>query len=200
VKKRLKASERRASILAVAKVLFADKGYNGVAVDEIARRLGVSPAVLYQHFPSKEVLYEEVLNQISTDRESYIEAALNGPDDFGSVLERMAQVFAERLTQDSDYLRMEMQAALENASLAMRLFENRWKSFTDFIEFYIKEYHQQGKLRQINPEMASLFYQGALREVLYNKIILKSDRYRRYSVVELVKHITQLFLYSIGYE
>ncbi|MBI5040722.1 MAG: TetR family transcriptional regulator [Gammaproteobacteria bacterium] len=34
--KRLHASERRASILAVAKVLFADKGYHGVSVDEIA--------------------------------------------------------------------------------------------------------------------------------------------------------------------
>ncbi|MFV1985397.1 MAG: TetR/AcrR family transcriptional regulator, partial [Thiohalomonadales bacterium] len=45
--KRLKPAERRASILAVSKVLFADSGYHGVSVDEIAKRLGVSPAVLY---------------------------------------------------------------------------------------------------------------------------------------------------------
>ena len=44
--KRMKAAERRASIMAVAKVLFADKGYHGVSVDELARRVGVSPAVL----------------------------------------------------------------------------------------------------------------------------------------------------------
>jgi len=62
--KRLKASERRATILAVAKVLFSDRGYHGVSVDDIARRLGVSPAILYRHFPSKEALYESVLNEI----------------------------------------------------------------------------------------------------------------------------------------
>ncbi len=198
--KRLKANERRASILAVAKVLFADKGYNGVAVDEIARRLGVSPAVLYQHFPSKEALYEAVLNQISAERESYIEAALNGPDDFGSVLERMALVFADNLSSDSDYLRMEMQAALEDAPLARHLFENRWKSFTDFIEFNIKELQQKGKLAAVNPQIASLFYQGALREALYAKIILKTPRYQALALPELIKQITRLFMQGIEYK
>jgi len=198
--KRLKANERRASILAVAKVLFADKGYNGVAVDEIARRLGVSPAVLYQHFPSKEVLYEEVLNHISTQRESYIEAALNGPDDFGSVLERMALVFAGKLSSDSDYLRMEMRAALEDAPMAQHFFENRWKSFSDFIEFYINELCQSGQLSHINPQIASLMFQGALREVLYTKVILKTERYTHFTLSDLIKFMTQQFLKSIDYQ
>lgn len=198
--KRLKANERRASILAVAKVLFADKGYNGVAVDEIAKRLGVSPAVLYQHFPSKEALYEAVLNHISAQRESYIEAALNGPDDFGSVLQRMALVFAEKLSADSDYLRMEMQAALEDAPMAQHLFENRWKSFSDFIEFNVNELCQSGQLDHINPQIASLMFQGALRETLYAKLILQTKRYKQFTLPELIKLITQQFLKSIDYQ
>jgi len=80
--KRLKASERKAAILAVAKVLFSDKGYHGVAVDEIARRVGVSPAILYRHFSSKEALYEEVLNQIACKRESYVEAVVQSDGSF----------------------------------------------------------------------------------------------------------------------
>lgn len=198
--KRLKANERRASIVAVAKILFADKGYNGVAVDEIANRLGVSPAILYQHFPSKEALYEEVLNHISAQRESYIEAALNGPDDFGSVLERMALVFADKLSNDSDYLRMEMQAALEDAPMAQHFFENRWKSFSDFVEFNIHELNQAGQLTHINPQIASLMYQGALREALYAKLILKSERYKSFTLADLIKLITQQFLKSIDYQ
>lgn len=197
--RRLKASERRASILAVAKVLFADKGYNGVSVDEIARRLGVSPAVLYRHFPSKEALYEEVLNQICAQRESYIETVLNGPDDFGSVLERMALMFADKLSSDSDYLRMEMQAALEDVPTALRFFENRWKPFTDFIEYNIAELTQSGQLSHINPQIASLVYQGALREALYTKVILHSARYKQFSLPDLIKHITRQFLKSIDY-
>ncbi|MDH5446050.1 MAG: TetR/AcrR family transcriptional regulator [Gammaproteobacteria bacterium] len=197
--RRLKANERRASILAVAKVLFADKGYNGVAVDEIARRLGVSPAVLYQHFPSKEALYDEVLSYACAERESYIDAALKGPDDFGSVLERMALVFAEKLASDSDYLRMEMQAALEDAPAAQQFFENRWKSFADFIEYSIKELAQQGQLGHINPRIASLMYQGMLREALYSKLILKSERFKQFSLPDLIKLMTSLFLNAIDF-
>jgi len=102
VTKRLKAAERRATILAVAKVLFADKGYHGVSVDEIAKRLGVSPAVLYQHFPSKEALYESVLNEISEKRESYVDTILTEPSDFKSVLLGMTQLFVNSISRDPD--------------------------------------------------------------------------------------------------
>ena len=41
--------------------LFAQKGYNGTSVRDIARAANVSEALLYKHFPSKEKLYDEIL-------------------------------------------------------------------------------------------------------------------------------------------
>lgn len=197
--KRLKAAERRASILAVAKILFADKGYHGVAVDDIARRLGVSPAVLYRHFPSKEALYEAVLNELACQRQSYIDAALNGPEDFGSVLLRMSLVFARRVAEDPDFLRMEMQAALEGAEVVRPFFNARWKSFTDYIEHSLPELAQAGQARDIDPRVASLIFQGLLREALYAKCILKDARYRHLTLEALVEQLLGLFLDAIDY-
>ncbi len=113
--KRLQASERRASILAVAKVLFADKGYHGVSVDEIAVRLAVSPAVLYRHFSSKQDLYEAVLSEIACKRENYVDVVVRGPDDFGGMLAKMTLMYVESVARDPDYLRMELHAALEGS-------------------------------------------------------------------------------------
>ncbi|HHO68719.1 MAG TPA: TetR/AcrR family transcriptional regulator, partial [Gammaproteobacteria bacterium] len=134
--KRLKASERKATILAVAKVLFADKGYHGVSVDEIARRLGVSPAILYRHFPSKEALYEAVLNDIACRRESYVEAVVASEGSFEDVLRRITRIFIDSVAADPDYLRMEMQSALEGSEATRQFFENRWRPFTDLIEYH----------------------------------------------------------------
>lgn len=198
--KRLKAAERRASILAVAKVLFADKGYHGVAVDEIARRLGVSPAVLYQHFASKEALYEAVLNDMACRRESYVDAALNGPDDFGSILSRMTMVFVESVAQDPDYLIMEMHSVLEGAAAAQQFFDSRWKSLTDYIEFNLQELAPQGKVSQINPRTASLMFQGMIREALYAKCIYKSERYGHITLTDLVQQLIELFLTAVEYK
>lgn len=197
--KRLKAAERRASILAVAKVLFADKGYHGVSVDEIAKRLGVSPAVLYQHFPSKEALYESVLNTISEKRESYAEAALAEPSDFKSVLQRMTRVFVKSVSRDPDYLRMELMSALEDAPAAQHFFENRWRSFADYIEFTLKELANEGRADNVDPKTASLLFQGMIREALYVKRIYRNERYQAFDLDTLVEQLIELFLRAVGY-
>lgn len=198
--KRLKAAERRASILAVAKVLFADSGYHGVSVDEIAMRLGVSPAVLYQHFDSKEELYNAVLDEIACQRESYVEAALSGPDDFGSVLARMAQVYVGSVARDPDYLKMEMHSVLEDAKTSQQFFDSRWKSFSDYIEVSMKELAPEGKVSQVNPLSASLMFQGMIREALYTKCIYRSEKYKDVPLIALVDQQVRLFLNAIEYK
>lgn len=197
--KRLKAAERRASILAVAKVLFADRGFHGVAVDDIARRLGVSPAVLYRHFDSKEALYEAVLNEIACARESYVDAILSGPDEFGAVLARITAVFVTSIADDPDYLRMEMQAALEGNPATTRFFENRWKSLTDYIEFSLKELSGEGRAGHVHPVTAALMFQGIVREALYAKCIYRSEHYRDIDLDTLVTRLIRLFLRAIDY-
>lgn len=197
--KRLKAAERRASILAVAKILFADKGYHGVSVDGIAARLGVSPAVLYQHFPSKEALYEAVLSEIADYRESYIDVVVEGSTDFAGVLRRMTHVFISNVSHDPDYLKMEMLSALEGADAAKRFFENRWRSFADYIEFNLKELAHEGKIRKVNPKAASLMFQGMIREALYDACIVKTERYREFKLEALVEQLIDLFLNAIDY-
>ncbi|MDH5784486.1 MAG: TetR/AcrR family transcriptional regulator [Chromatiales bacterium] len=198
--RRMKAAERRTSIIAVAKILFADKGYHGVSVDEIARRVGVSPAVLYQHFASKEALYEGVLDSIAAPRETYVEAALNGPDDFASVLSRMTHVFIDRVEQDPDYFRMELQSALEGGTEAKRFFASRWQSIADYIEYSLRELALVQRVSVVNERTATLLYQGLIREAVYNKCILNSERYKEVTLQELVRQLLQLFFHAVDYK
>lgn len=60
-RRRLTAAARREVILAAAAELFAERGYRGASVEEIARRSGVTPPVVYEHFASKSALYRELL-------------------------------------------------------------------------------------------------------------------------------------------
>ncbi|HEX8689189.1 MAG TPA: TetR/AcrR family transcriptional regulator, partial [Solirubrobacterales bacterium] len=50
-------------IVAAASELFAARGYRGASVEAIARRSGISPPVVYEHFPSKVELYRELLER-----------------------------------------------------------------------------------------------------------------------------------------
>lgn len=197
--KRMKAAERRASIVAVAKVLFADKGYHGVSVDDLARRIGVSPAVLYQHFASKEALYEAVIDGLSASRETYIEAALDGPDDFASVLRRITRVSVERIAADPDLFRMELQASLESAETARRFFQSRWQSIADYIEYSLRELAQEKYVRTTNERVAALMFIGLIREAVYDKCILDAERYKAFTLDELIRQLIDLFLHAVDY-
>lgn len=197
--KRLKAPERRAAILAVAKILFSDKGYHGVSVDEIARRLGVSPAILYRHFPSKEALYEEVLNTIACKRESYVEAVVNSDGSFDDVLKKITGIYIDSVSKDPDYLRMEMHSALEGSDATRQFFDNRWKPFTDFIEFSLGELIANKRIATIDTKVAALAYQGMIREALYSKCIYCSPQYRDISLTDLCAQLIALFLAAVGY-
>lgn len=196
--KRLKAAERKATILAVAKVLFADKGYHGVSVDEIAGRLGISPAILYRHFESKQALYEAVLSEIACKRQSYVDLVVKGPDDFVGLLKRMTLLYVESVSQDPDYLRMEMHAALEGGGAARAFFENRWRPFADYIEYGLVVLHEAGDLPPLNGRVCSLMFQGMVREALYAKCIYQADRYRDYDLDSLVEHLVDLFVRALG--
>ena len=55
------AADRRATILAAAKRLFATRGYAATSLDDVAAAAGVSKPVVYDHFDSKRALYFELM-------------------------------------------------------------------------------------------------------------------------------------------
>jgi AcrR family transcriptional regulator len=57
----MSAAQRRDVIERVATEVFAERGYQGASIDEIARRSGVSAPVVYDHFASKQDLFQRLL-------------------------------------------------------------------------------------------------------------------------------------------
>jgi TetR/AcrR family transcriptional regulator len=55
-----KGQERREKILEVAEEVFAQKGFNGASLEEIAEKVGVTKPALYYYYRSKKELYNAV--------------------------------------------------------------------------------------------------------------------------------------------
>ena len=63
---RIPAAARKASIIrSAAAEIFGEKGLSGTKTREIAARAGVSEALIFKHFPSKEDLYAAILAEKS---------------------------------------------------------------------------------------------------------------------------------------
>ncbi|MFD0689894.1 TetR/AcrR family transcriptional regulator [Actinomadura fibrosa] len=85
-KPRLRAPARRALITAAAVRIFAEKGYHGTSLGEIAAAAGVARTVLYDHFPSKRVLLLAVMQEENAALIEYVGARITAS---GSAEERM---------------------------------------------------------------------------------------------------------------
>lgn len=55
--------QRREQLLDIGRSVFAERGYDGTSVEEIAERAGVSKPVVYEHFGGKEGLYAVVVDR-----------------------------------------------------------------------------------------------------------------------------------------
>jgi AcrR family transcriptional regulator len=60
---RMTGAERRAQLVDVGRRQFAEKGFDGTSVEEIASKAGVSKPVIYEHFGGKEGLYAVVVDR-----------------------------------------------------------------------------------------------------------------------------------------
>jgi len=72
---RLTAEQRRGAILASAKRVFGQAGYHEATTRDIAAAAGVSEALLYQHFPGKRQLFEELIREGAADLERRLSEA-----------------------------------------------------------------------------------------------------------------------------
>ena len=68
----------RERIVRAAAEVFAEKGFGGARVDEIARRAGINKAMLYYHLGDKRALYESVLLHFLSGAWREIEEAVRG--------------------------------------------------------------------------------------------------------------------------
>src|ERR1051326_4503164 len=59
---RMAGEDRKLQILAVAVSLFSQKGFRGTTTKEIAQAAGVSEAMVFRHFATKDELYTAILD------------------------------------------------------------------------------------------------------------------------------------------
>lgn len=88
---------RKEEIIREATQLFAERGYEGASMGDLAERVGLRKASLFHHFPSKDALYETVLSQLIVRLRSDIEAALRAEGSFEQRMDQLSDTITTTL-------------------------------------------------------------------------------------------------------
>ncbi len=109
---RLPAAERRAQLLEVACRVFAADGYRGASMEAIADAAGVTKPVLYQHFPSKQALYLDLLASETALLREALEQAFSQAGDNAERLRRGFGAYLRFVDTRQDAFRLLFTGAL----------------------------------------------------------------------------------------
>src|SRR3954447_2162294 len=103
---RMTGRERREQLIQVGRSLFAEKGYDGTSIEEIAARADVSKPVVYEHFGGKEGLYVGVVDREMQRVLDRFTAALSIGGHPRELLERAARVLLDYIEEEADGFRV----------------------------------------------------------------------------------------------
>lgn len=103
---RMTARERRDQLVGVAKTVFAELGYDGASVEEIAARAGVSKPVVYEHFGGKEGIYAVVVDRESNALLDKITSYINEQAGGRQMVHASALAFLHYIEEDPDGFRV----------------------------------------------------------------------------------------------
>ncbi|WP_106537028.1 TetR family transcriptional regulator [Haloactinopolyspora alba] len=98
--------QRREQLLDVGRTLFAERGFDGASIEEVAARGGVSKPVVYEHFGGKEGLYAVVVDREMEELLERITTALGSATHPRVVLERAALALLDYIETSADGFRI----------------------------------------------------------------------------------------------
>lgn len=100
------AGERRSQLVEVAKSVFAELGYDGASVEEIASRAGVSKPIVYEHFGGKEGVYAVVVDRETSRLLEMITSRLGPGLGAREQVRSSAMAFLDYIEDDPDGFRV----------------------------------------------------------------------------------------------
>jgi TetR/AcrR family transcriptional regulator len=152
---RMSATDRQRQLLETALNVFSRKGFKGSTTKEIAAAAGVTEAIIFQHFPSKEALYSAVL-ELHLDkgeeqkRSEELIDCMERNDDEGLMKAFILQILRS-YRRNAALHRVILFAALEGHEQGLQRLHQQFSPTFERLKDYISRRQQEGALLDIDP-------------------------------------------------
>jgi TetR/AcrR family transcriptional regulator len=190
----MSAPHRRAQLLEAALNLFSEKGFDGATTREIAARAGVTEAIIFRHFPTKQALYQAVLESEfgRPDFQKWlaqVREAMDRSDDSG-LFRAIAEAIIESYRVDPRIERVMLFAALEGNGQALEHYHNFCLPMFEILRDYVVRRQREGALEAHDPGVILSAIAGmAQRHAMFTQMFGFRSEHNDQEAADLFTHI-----------
>jgi len=134
-----RAEDTRDRLIEAAEEVFAEKGYSGARINDIAARADVSAASVYVRFKDKDGLFNAVLDRFREQIATILDHFLNGialdEVDTETALHAIVMDNADKLTRNAGIMRATLQRGLSEPDIMARFLNMRQMLITHITAF-----------------------------------------------------------------
>jgi TetR/AcrR family transcriptional regulator len=145
------ADERRRQLIRTAMQVFARRGFAGTTTREIAAKAGVTEAVIFQHFATKEDLYTAIIDFKASESRAdvWIEEmrACGVRNDDVELVRTVVERILDHGATDPQFLRLMLHSALEGHGLFQQFRSRQIQPVFDFLLAYVERRQRDGAFR-----------------------------------------------------
>lgn len=179
-KSRMHADDRYRQLLRSAIDCFARNGFSGTKTKDIAAAAGVSEAILFRHFATKEDLYLAILDmkesqEAGKEAKQRMEDCAERRDDAG-VFGAIARGILTSFREDPAFHRLILYALLEGHLMASLFHKRLGSRGRDFLRRYVVLRQSEGAFRPGDPELMVMVAIGTVVHCAMGKHIFGMKR------------------------
>lgn len=202
-------NDKQIQILEVAEILFAEKGFDGTSIRNIAKLAKINIAMVSYYFGSKERLLESLIVYRTSDLKNQLDSLLQEDLEPIEKINKLIELYINRINNNRGIYRiLHFEFASKKRDQNLQGYSELKRGNLKSLETIIEEGQKKGVFRKdviiplITPTILGTFFHFHMNKPFFENLLnLKTeDLYNNYIKTNLTRHIQQTIKALLIYE